>query len=348
MPLSRKGRCYNMSNMSDAVITFPMFGEGFSLSFSNSFSLFGHEFYWYGVIIAVGFLLAVGYALRRSKDFGLTQDNIIDMLIIAVPLAIVLARLYYVVFNFAEYRDDPITALYIWKGGLAIYGGVIGGVLGVIIFCRWRKIPVGAMLDVGSMGLLIGQGVGRWGNFANREAYGGMTDIFCRMGLTREGAATIYVHPTFLYESLWNFAGLVLLHFFSKKCRKYDGQVFALYVAWYGLGRFFIEGLRTDSLYLPGSTIRVSQLLAIVSMLAALLYLLRNHIRGNKTPDMLFVNVQASKIQVNDADEAVLNVSEDEEKCISEDETAAGEDTIKPSGDDEIKNSEGGTTDDKL
>lgn len=275
--------------MGSATITFPMFGEGFSLDFSNHFTLFGHNFYWYGVIIAVGFLLAVAYAMKRAKSFGLTSDNIIDMLLCAVPSAIICARLYYVIFNFSLYKNDPWEILKIWNGGLAIYGGIIGAVLAVVIYCKVKKIPAGAMLDVGGLGLMIGQAIGRWGNFTNREAYGSVTDIFCKMGLTTS-QGTIYVHPTFLYESLWNFIGFIFLHFWSKKHRRYDGQVFTMYIAWYGLGRFFIEGLRTDSLYIPETSIRVSQLLAALTFILAVCLFVHKIRRKDWTPGMLYVN----------------------------------------------------------
>jgi len=254
--------------MSSATITFPLLGLSFE--FANSFTVFGFRIYWYGVIIALGFLLGALYALWRAKDIGLTQENILDMLICAAPAAIIFARLYYVLFyqwgGENKYFQDPIQILYIRDGGLAIYGGIIGAVLAVVIYAKVKKVSLGALLDVGGLGLLIGQAVGRWGNFANREAYGIETGVPWRMGLTLEGA-TIYVHPTFLYESVWNALGFVLLHLFSKKKKqRYSGQVFLLYMIWYGLGRFWIEGMRTDSLYLFGTGLRISQVLAALAV----------------------------------------------------------------------------------
>ena len=185
-------------------------------------------------------------------------------------LAIIGARLYYVIFQWSDYRGHPIDALKIWEGGLAIYGGVIAGLLTGIVWCRKKKIPFGAMADVCAPGLLIGQCIGRWGNFINREAFGRETTAFSRMGLTLPGRETVYVHPTFLYESLWNFVGFLLLHFwFRRHERKFDGELILLYAVWYGIGRALIEGLRTDSLYIAGTGIRVSQLLAGVSAAAA-------------------------------------------------------------------------------
>lgn len=269
-------------------ISFPALGLSFDPS-RVAFSIGGKHFYWYGVIIAVGFLLAVLYAARRCRQFGITQDQLIDMLICAVPSAIVFARAYYCIFQWQLYRDDPIRVLFIWEGGLAIYGGVIGAVLAVLVYTKVRKISTAAMLDIGGLGLLIGQSIGRWGNFINREAFGSTTDSFLRMGLTDISGATTYVHPTFLYESLWNALGLLLLHFFSKK-RKYDGQVFVAYLGWYGLGRLFIEGLRADSLYFFGTNLRVSQLVAGLCVIFAVVYLFYNKVFREHDPEALYVN----------------------------------------------------------
>lgn len=262
--------------MRDAAISFPMFGD-FTINPSASFELFGRTFYWYGVLIALGFLLAITYCARRAPDFGLKADDLYDLVIWVLPIGVICARLYFVAFQWDNYKDNLISILYIWEGGLAIYGGVIGGAVTAILWCRKKKIPMGAALDLLAMGVLIGQIMGRWGNFMNREAFGAVTDVFCRMGLTRPGMETVYVHPTFLYESLWNLVGLIALHFFTKKGkRKYDGQGFILYLFWYGLGRVWIEGLRTDSLYLWGSGVRVSQALAGISALVALAILVIN------------------------------------------------------------------------
>ena len=274
------------------TISFPSLGLSFNPS-PVAFTIGSKAFYWYGIIIAVGFLLAVCYSLRRSKQFGLTQDNIIDMLICAVPTAIVCARAYYCIFKWELYRDNPISLLYIWEGGLAIYGGVIGAVLAVVIFTKVKKIKTSAMLDIGALGLLIGQSIGRWGNFINREAHGGVTDSYFRMGLTDSSGITTYVHPTFLYESAWNALGFVILHFVSRR-RKYDGQIFVMYLGWYGLGRVMIEGLRTDSLYLTNTNLRISQLVAGICVVFAGIFLFYNKIFKEHDPDDLYVNVAAS------------------------------------------------------
>lgn len=298
------------------TISFP----GLGLSFNPSrvaFSIGSKPIYWYGIIIAAGFLLAVYYAMRRADQFGLTQDNIIDMLICAVPLAIIGARAYYCLFSWNLYKDDPIRVLYIWEGGLAIYGGVIGAVIGLFLYTKVKKVKTSALLDIGGLGLLIGQAIGRWGNFMNREAFGAQTDSFLRMGLTDASGATIYVHPTFLYESVWNAIGLLILHFYSKR-RKFDGQIFLMYLGWYGLGRMFIEGLRTDSLYVGSSNLRVSQLLAGICFLAVVIFLVYDKIFREHDPKDLYVNQVAQR----KAAEAVAAA----EDAVSETEEAA-EDT---------------------
>lgn len=278
--------------MLSSVITFPNLGISVNPS-RVAFQLFGKDIYWYGIIIAVGFILAVAYALYRVPQFGLTEDHLLDMLFLTVPVAIICARLYYCVFYWKLYAENPISVLYIWEGGLAIYGGVIGAAVTVVLFCKVKQIPAGPMLDVGGLGLLIGQMVGRWGNFVNREAHGSVTDSFLKMGLMDASGRTVYYHPTFLYESLWNLLGFLLLHAYSKR-RRFDGEIFALYVAWYGLGRAWIEGLRTDSLYLPGTGIRVSQLLAILSCAGAAAWVLFVRLHRKPQPEQLYVNRKAA------------------------------------------------------
>ncbi len=243
--------------------------------------------HYYGMIIALGLLLAVVYGLRRSKQFGLTQDDILDGVLWIVPFAIVCARAYYCIFSWENYAHDPISVFYIWKGGIAIYGGVIGAALGVVIHCRVKKISLGATLDIVALGFLIGQSIGRWGNFFNREAFGAPTDSFFKMGLYNVVSGQVeYYHPTFLYESVWNAIGFVFLHFASKK-RRYDGQIALGYLAWYGAGRAMIEGLRMDSLY--WGNFRISQLLAGVSCALAVVVLIWQALRPHKETD-LFVN----------------------------------------------------------
>lgn len=281
-------------------ITFP--GLGISVDPPRiAFYLGQKPIYWYGIIIAIGFLLAVLYALRRCKAFGLRQDDLLDGVLWVTPFAIVCTRAYYCIFYWDLYRDNPISCLYIWDGGLAIYGGIIGAAIGILVFSRVRKLPVGTILDITSLGFLIGQAVGRWGNFFNREAHGYETDSFLRMGLTDAVGHVAYYHPTFLYESCWNLLGFVLLHFYSKR-RKYDGQIATMYLAWYGFGRMFIEGLRTDSLYLPGTSIRVSQLLAAVTFVGATaLFIVQTFFRKHDA-SQLFVNRQKPEAQADQSE----------------------------------------------
>ena len=274
-------------------IAFP--GLGIEIDPYRGFTLFGKfSIHFYGLIIGIGLVLAVTYGLRRCRQFGLKQDDILDGVLCIVPIAIICARLYYVAFKWDTFKNDLPSIIEIWEGGLAIYGGVIGAALSIIVFCKIKKISLGAVLDLVALGFLIGQSIGRWGNFFNREAYGALTDSFLRMGLMlnengRPITQMLFYHPTFLYESLWNAAGFVMLHFLSKK-RQYDGQIALGYAAWYGLGRALIEGLRTDSLY--WGPFRVSQLLAAVSCVAAvtvlIVQMLRKHDRKN-----LFVNRSA-------------------------------------------------------
>ena len=257
---------------STTAIRFP----GLGLSFDPpraAFTVFGHEIMWYGIIIAVGFLLAVLYAMKRNKEFGYSQDDLLDILMIAAPLGIIGARLYYCFFYDAEYYlSHPVEILYIWNGGLAIYGGIICGLGAATVVSLVKKIKPLAVLDVASIGFPIGQAIGRWGNFFNREAFGAPTTLPWRMSLY-QGGVWITAHPCFLYESLWNLLGVLLLHLASKK-RKFDGQIFLMYLAWYGLGRGLIEGLRTDSLYLPGTNLRISQALAFITFLVAVVLLI--------------------------------------------------------------------------
>lgn len=290
------------------IVSFPGLGLEFELN-RVAFTVFGHNIYWYGVIIAAGFLLAVIYGLHIAPRFGMDPDKITDAIFVVVPMAIIGARLYYVIFNPAVCFDADgsfsfLKMIAFWDGGLAIYGGVIATVVTAVIYCQVREIDFWSGMDVTVYGLLIGQLVGRWGNFVNVEAYGSITDLPWRMcsssiasELWRDGfleSEQMYqsvlngdlgVHPTFLYESLWNLLGLVLLILLMKRGRKFNGQMFLSYVIWYGLGRAAIEGLRTDSLYFFGTPIRSSQMLGIVSAAVGIgLYILRRRTSGPVLP----------------------------------------------------------------
>lgn len=290
------------------TVFFPGLGLEFELN-RVAFTVFGHNIYWYGAIIAAGFLLAVIYGLYIAPRFGMDPDKITDAIFVVVPMAILGARMYYVIFNPAVcFQADGSFSLLrmiaFWDGGLAIYGGVIATVVTAVIYCRVRKLDFWSGMDVTVYGLLIGQLVGRWGNFVNVEAYGGLTELPWRMcsssianELWRDGFleteqmyqnvlnGTLGVHPTFLYESLWNLLGLVLLILLMKRGRKFNGQMFLSYVIWYGLGRAVIEGLRTDSLYFFGTPIRSSQMLGILSAAVGIgLYIVRRKTAGPVLP----------------------------------------------------------------
>ena len=269
------------------TISFPFLG--LEIDPPRSFFIGPLEIRMYGLIIAMGLLLAVWYACRRAKEFGLKSDDLLDGVLWVTPFAFLCARAYYVAFEWERYADDLLSVFYIWKGGLAIYGGVIGAIIGAAVFTKVKKIRLTTVLDLLMIGFLIGQSIGRWGNFCNREAFGAATDSFFRMGLFNSVTqAWEFYHPTYLYESVWNAIGFVLLHFLSKR-RKYDGQIALCYAAWYGLGRAFIEGLRMDSLW--WGPFRVSQVLAVLTCVAAVAVLIWQHFRRHDEKD-LFVNCQ--------------------------------------------------------
>ena len=270
----------------DSAITFPMFGN-LTINPPSYFTVFGMDIYFYGVIIGLGFILGILYCSHNSRRFGIDQDSVYDVMIWLIPTAIIGARLYYVLFRLDYYVQHPNEIFAIHNGGLALYGG-----------------------------LLIGQILGRWGNFMNREAFGAETDIFCRMGLIAPDGSTIYVHPTFLYESLWNLCILIFLIIFERKGkRSFDGQCITLYFLLYGIGRTWIEGLRTDSLYIGATNIRVSQVLSIALVIIALAYLI---IQGRREhpPEKLYVNMRAAQetTEPNGGEEQTEADNETEEK----------------------------------
>ncbi|GHV33589.1 hypothetical protein FACS18949_07940 [Clostridia bacterium] len=275
-----------MSNFNP--IYFPGLGWGPFDPNPTAFSVFGHPIQWYGIIIAVGFLLAAAYGVMRSREVGIKGDDIADALFFCVPLALVGARLYYVVFNWQMFADNPIAALYIWQGGVAIYGGIIFALITAVIVAKHKKINAFALLDIAVIGLCIGQCIGRWGNFINREVYGTVTDLPWRMEIfSWEAGDRIAVHPTFFYESLWTLAGFILLHNLLAR-RKYDGQVALCYVLWYGLGRGLLEFIRVDNLMFFGTGLQASQLVAFGSAAIAAVLLLYFQLKPVRKP--LFVN----------------------------------------------------------
>ncbi|MGF7058800.1 prolipoprotein diacylglyceryl transferase [Brassicibacter mesophilus] len=229
-----------------------------------AFEIFGISVRWYGILISMGLLLATVVALRECKRIGFNDELLIDLLIFAVPAAIIGARIYYVVFSWDYYKGDFMKMINIREGGLAIHGGLIGAILVALIFCKVRKVDFWQLADITGPSIILGQAIGRWGNYVNQEAHGGPTNL--PWGIMINGQK---VHPTFLYESLWDFAVFLFLLWYRKNKTKVRGEVFLLYIALYSVGRFFIEGLRTDSLMF--GPIRVAQLISAVSIIIAML-----------------------------------------------------------------------------
>lgn len=273
-------------------IAFPGLGLKFNID-SVAFTVMGKDIYWYGIIIALGFALAIIICSHLAGKNGLNSDVIVDFVLYAAPLGIIGARLYYVIFEWDYYKEHLADIVKIWNGGLAIYGGIITAIAVAVVYARVKKINLGLLCDIGSVGLLIGQMVGRWGNFVNQEAFGtnttlpwGMTgnEIKEELGFLLASGVNVDpnvpVHPTFLYESLWNLVFLsVFIALFSK--RRFNGEIFASYLISYGTGRFFIESLRTDSLM--AGNFRISQMVALLCIIAGIVLLVRGYkkIKGN-------------------------------------------------------------------
>ena len=295
-----------MAIMTDSPIRFPgLFGDWeFTLS-STAFHIGGKAIYWYGILIALGVVLALWFCMTQKEKYGISEDDLLDAVLWGVPLSVVGARVYYVIFYLDIFKKadgsfDWGSAVAIWDGGLAIYGAVIAAFLVGLVLSRRKGFKLGAMTDLIVMGFLIGQAVGRWGNFMNREAFGAETTLPWRMELVTKTGELVDVHPTFLYESLWNVAGLLLIALVVSRVRRFDGQNTWCYFLWYGLGRFWIEGLRTDSLYLfdwtiGGAPIRVSQALSLVMVLVSAFMLVYHlKLRPHK-PEELYVNLVATR-----------------------------------------------------
>lgn len=232
-----------------------------------AFSIFGIDVMWYGVLIAIGATLAIFFATKLANREGLKDDVIFDYAMYALILGIIGARTYYVLFNLDYYLQNPSEIVAIRNGGLAIYGGIITGVIVGIVYCKAKKIKFFKLADTIAPGLALAQGIGRWGNFINQEAHGAPTNV--PWGIMVDG---VKVHPTFLYESILDVSIFLFLYLFLYKRKKFDGQIFATYGLIYGIGRFFIEGMRTDSLYLFG--FRISQLVSLTIVIVSLIYLI--------------------------------------------------------------------------
>ena len=301
-------------------VVFPRLGLEFSIS-DTAFTLFGIEIKWYGLLIALGMLLAMIYGFSQMKKYGVDPDRAMDAVIGGVLGGLIGARVYFVIMSWDSYSGDWTAIFNISKGGLAIYGGIIGALLVGGIVAKIRKIRLLPLFDVVGIGFLLGQGIGRWGNFTNQEAFGcnthslfGMSSGRIQQWIMNNGdTATLAfgdvmevsqpVHPCFLYESLWCLIGFILLAIFAKKIRRYDGQIFLIYIAWYGLGRFFIEGLRTDSLMI--GSLRISQCLAAVCVITSIILQI---VIGFKVKRMgsdyqLYVDTEESKQLIKESEE---------------------------------------------
>ena len=314
--------------MDTTVVYFTGISRGFTVSsILAQFNLFGHDITirWYGAIIAFGFLLAVLFGGRMAYKWKINLDKMIDVLIYSTIFAIIGARLYYCIFEWGRYKDNPADIIKIWEGGLAIYGGIIGGIAAAFVVCKVRKLNFYNLLDLAGMSLLIGQGIGRWGNYANQEAFGTNTDLpwgmwsaktalyinnnqalFAEKGIEMD--PNLPVHPTFLYESIWCILGFFVLYIITKKFRRFSGQTFLCYGVWYGTGRMIIEGFRTDSLYVGNTSIRVSQLLSAAIVLVCLAALIAVTVKYKKNPKPIdgidyFSEEESAKVSEEESDE---------------------------------------------
>ncbi|WP_232696975.1 prolipoprotein diacylglyceryl transferase [Brevibacillus daliensis] len=241
-----------------------------------AFSLGPIDVHWYGLIMGTAFLIATYVARYNTKRAGIDPDHILNMVVWIIPAAIICARLYYVIFEWENYADNPISALYVWKGGLAIHGGLIGGFIAGLTYGKIHNLPLFRMADLVIPSVILGQAIGRWGNFINKEAHGDVVSAefmanfpaFIRDQMLIDGQ---YYHPTFLYESVWNLLVFAILMLMLYSFKKFDGQILASYMILYSLGRFFIEGMRTDSLYL--GPLRVAQVVSLALIVAGLIIL---------------------------------------------------------------------------
>lgn len=328
----------------------------FAMRFSPvAFTLFGKEIYWYGIIITVGMILAVAYAFMRAKQSGISADHMYDYAIFTVVFGVIGARAYYVLSNLDAY-DSFMDVIAVWEGGLGIYGGILAGIAAITVTALVKKHNPLRVLDCAAPAAMIGQILGRWGNFVNQEAFGINTDLPWGMrsfvyeqstssrlsgtmeyleryqskimkenpGMTVDPSG--FVHPTFLYESLWNLLGFILINVFYRK-KKFDGQIVFMYLGWYGLGRMFIEGLRTDSLYIGSTGIRKSQLVALIcvvlSVFFIVFFLIKAKAKGveslyTRLPNGKWIMTDAIPVQGDECEEAEdaeaeENASDDEE-----------------------------------
>ena len=319
-------------------IQFPNLGWKFNID-PTAFSIGKIDIQWYGLIITLGLILAIVYCLPKMKRFGLDSDRTIDVVIGGVLGGIVGARVYYVAMRWDEYKGNWKEMINTRNGGLAIYGGLIGAILVGLLICKARKVKMLPMLDIAVIGFLIGQGVGRWGNFFNQEAFGTNTNsLFAMTGgtiqrtindsmqiggdLYQNGVVMAWdepVHPCFLYESVWCLLGFIILSFWSKR-RKYDGQIFLMYLTWYGAERFVVEGLRTDSLML--GNIRISQALSAVIFVTSIILQIVFFLKLKRDPDsmILYVNTEESHHLIEESRRKRMGIKGDDAKTGSADD----------------------------
>ncbi len=310
------------------TIQFPgLWGLKFNID-PVAFSIGSISIYWYGIIIATALMVSVLLTMKDSSRYGIEQDNVIDLILWAAPISVVFARLYYVVFKWSDYRDNPREIINIRHGGIAIYGAVIGAVLVAYIFSRVKRINTLNLFDLAAPYLVLAQSIGRWGNFVNQEAFGTNTTLPWGMTSARIQSELAYlrdqgmmvnpsipVHPTFLYESLWNIGAFFILLWFRKR-RKFEGEVFSMYMVVYGLGRFWIEGLRTDSLML--GNLRISQVLALLFAIGFAVLIFVRRRRASETVDAEAVEIGKSEYG------SVLNkLKEEEANMPNEGDTAS-------------------------
>ena len=249
------------------TIEFPKLGIGPMEINRVAFSLFGLDIYWYAIIITAGMLTAILFAMKQAKKFGLTSDNVLDVALIGIPSAVIGGRLFFVLFTLDQYGSF-LDAIDIRDGGMAIYGAVIAAFIAGFLYCKHKKIKTLALFDLGSLGFLIGQTIGRWGNFVNAEVYGRETDIVFGMTINGNGP----YHPLFLYESVWNLCGFIMLFLFAKYLKKHNGEIFALYFFWYGLNRAFMESLRVEEYTLTFLGLKIDLWLAAIFSVLGLLF----------------------------------------------------------------------------
>lgn len=258
------------------IISFPKIGLTLNIN-PVAFSIGNKPIYWYALIILTGFLLGLLFVYKTCEKRGIKKDYIWDIALIGLVFGIIGARIYYVLFALDEF-DSFVDMFKIWNGGLAIYGGIIGAAISTFIYCKIRKLSVPKVFDICAPGLLIGQAIGRFGNFVNAEVFGGETNSF--LGMSINGNAP--VHPLFLYESLWNIIGFIIILLFRDK-KKRDGQVFCFYILWYSLGRLFLEGMRNPKyiLYVIPNVLGISQLVALILIIVSASILIYMHVKKN-------------------------------------------------------------------